>query len=174
MKSRSVPTRRGCLLIVAGRQGTIGRFIETVFGAPIVFTPAAAVIATCVASAPFLIRAAQGGFEQVDHLFEDAARTLGRSELSVFITVTIPLAWRSVVAGAALCIARALGEFGATITFVSNIPGETRTLSLAIYAFTQAPGGDAHLWRLVALSIAISFAALLVSEALARRIERRR
>ena len=140
------------LLIVAGRQGTIGRFIETVFGAPIVFTPAAAVIATCVASAPFLIRAAQGGFEQVDHLFEDAARTLGRSELSVFITVTIPLAWRSVVAGAALCFARAMGEFGATLMFAGNIPGRTQTASMAVYDAVQS--GD--LRRAMIMSLLLS------------------
>ena len=140
------------LLIVAGRQGAIGRFIESVLGVPIVFTPVAAVIATCVASAPFLVRAAQGGFEQVDHLFEDAARTLGRSELSVFITVTIPLAWRSVVAGAALCFARAMGEFGATLMFAGNIPGRTQTASMAVYDAVQS--GD--LQRAMIMSLLLS------------------
>jgi molybdate transport system permease protein len=140
------------LLIVAGRQGVIGRFVESVLGTPIVFTPAAAVIATCVASAPFLVRAAQGGFEQVDHLFEDAARTLGRSELSIFLTVTIPLAWRSIVAGAALCFARAMGEFGATLMLAGNIPGRTQTASMAVYDAVQA--GD--LRRAMILSLLLS------------------
>jgi molybdate transport system permease protein len=140
------------LLVVVGRQGAVGRFVESVLGSPIVFTPAAAVIATCVASAPFLVRAAQGGFEQVDHLYEDAARTLGRSELSIFLTVTIPLAWRSIVAGAALCFARAMGEFGATLMLAGNIPGRTQTASMVVYDAVQA--GD--LRRAMIMSLLLS------------------
>jgi molybdate transport system permease protein len=140
------------LLVIAGRQGAVGRFVESLFGTPIVFTPAAAVIATFVASAPFLVRAAQGGFEQVDHLYEDAARTLGRSELAIFLTVTIPLAWRSIVAGAALCFARAMGEFGATLMLAGNIPGRTQTASMAVYDAVQS--GD--LRRAMVMSLLLS------------------
>ncbi len=140
------------LLLSVGRRSVIGRAIEAVFGAPLVFTPAAAILATTVASAPFLVRAAQGGFEAVDHVFEDAARTLGRSELSVFLTVTIPLAWRGILAGTTLCFARAMGEFGATLMLAGNIPGRTQTASLAVYDSVQA--GDMS--RAAALAVTLS------------------
>lgn len=140
------------LLVIVGRESAFGRFFESVTGAPLVFTPAAAVLATVVAAAPFLIRSAQGGFEQVDTDFEDAARTLGRSEWSVFATVTIPLAWRGIVAGATLCFARAMGEFGATLMLAGNIPGRTQTASLAVYDAVQA--GD--LRRALTLSLLLS------------------
>lgn len=126
------------LLLTVGRQGVIGQALESLLGSPIVFTPAAAVLATGVASAPFLVRAAQGGFEQVDTIYEDAARTLGRSELSIFVSVTIPLAWRGILAGTTLCFARAMGEFGATLMLAGNIPGRTQTASLAVYDAVQA------------------------------------
>lgn len=140
------------LLLVVGRQGMIGKVIESVVGAPLVFTPAAAVLATVVAAAPFLIRSAQGGFEQVDATYEDAARTLGRSEISIFTSVTVPLAWRGIVAGTTLCFARAMGEFGATLMLAGNIPGRTQTASLAVYDAVQA--GD--LRRALTLSLILS------------------
>ena len=141
------------LLLTVGRRSVIGHAIEAVFGAPLVFTPAAAILATTVASAPFLVRAAQGGFEAVDHVFEDAARTLGRSELSVFFTVTIPLAWRGILAGTTLCFARAMGEFGATLMLAGNIPGRTQTASLAVYDSVQA--GDMHAAAMLAVILSV-------------------
>jgi len=140
------------LLLAVGRRSVVGRLIETVTGGPLVFTPAAAVLATLVAAAPFLVRAAQGGFEQVDRVYEDAARTLGRTELGVFLTVTVPLAWRGILAGTALCFARAMGEFGATLMLAGNIPGRTQTASLAVYDAVQA--GDFR--RATALAVTLS------------------
>ncbi|BAH39927.1 MAG TPA: molybdate ABC transporter permease subunit [Gemmatimonas aurantiaca] len=138
------------LLLGVGRRSTLGAWYESVMGAPLVFTPAAAVLATFVAAAPFLVRAAQGGFEQVDASYEDAARTLGRSEWSIFLTVTTPLAWRGILAGTALCFARAMGEFGATLMLAGNIPGRTQTASLAVYDAVQA-GDFARASRLAIL-----------------------
>ncbi|HEY0776531.1 MAG TPA: molybdate ABC transporter permease subunit [Gemmatirosa sp.] len=129
------------LLVLVGRPAPLGRAVEAVFGRPVVFTPAAAVLATTVAASPFLVRAAQAGFEGVDAVYEDAARTLGRSELSVFFSVTVPLAARGILAGAALCFARAMGEFGATLMLAGNIPGRTQTASLAVYDAFES--GDA-------------------------------
>jgi len=140
------------LLLTVGRRSAVGAAIESLFGSPIVFTPAAAVLATVVAAAPFLVRSAQGGFEQVDHVYEDAARTLGRSETSIFLTVSVPLAWRGILAGVALCFARAMGEFGATLMLAGNIPGRTQTASLAVYDAVQA--GDYN--RALALSLLLS------------------
>ncbi len=140
------------LLLVAGRRGVVGRAIEAVFGSPLVFTPAAAVLATLVAAAPFLVRSAQGGFEHVDRTYEDAARTLGRSEPAIFFTVSIPLAWRGILAGTTLCFARAMGEFGATLMLAGNIPGRTQTASLAVYDAVQS--GD--LSRAMTLSLILS------------------
>jgi molybdate transport system permease protein len=140
------------LLLTVGRRSVIGGAIESLFGSPIVFTPAAAVLATIVAAAPFLVRSAQGGFEQVDHVYEDAARTLGRSEASIFLTVSVPLAWRGILAGVALCFARAMGEFGATLMLAGNIPGRTQTASLAVYDAVQA--GDYN--RALGLSLLLS------------------
>ncbi len=149
------------LLLTVGREGAVGRVIESVFGAPIVFTPFAAVLATGVAAAPFLVRAAQGGFEQVDTIYEDAARTLGRSELSVFFTVTVPLAWRGILAGTTLCFARAMGEFGATLMLAGNIPGRTQTASLAVYDAVQA-GQQTDALVLSLLLTGVTGAALLL------------
>jgi len=140
------------LLLVVGRESAAGRAFEAVTGSPLVFTPAAAVLATLVAAAPFLVRAAQGGFEQVDTIFEDAARTLGRSETAIFFTVTVPLAWRGILAGTTLCFARAMGEFGATLMLAGNIPGRTQTASLAVYDAVQA--GDFR--RALVLSLLLS------------------
>ncbi len=126
------------LLLVLGRGGPVGQFAESLGLGRIVFTPTAAVIAATLAAAPFLVRAAQAGFERVDPALEDAARTLGRSELSIWLTVTIPLAWRGILAGIALAFARAVGEFGATVMVAGNLPGRTRTGALAIYDSVQA------------------------------------
>ena len=148
------PTVTGYYLLLAvGRRSAVGRAIETAFGGPLVFTPAAAVLATLVAAAPFLVRSAQGGFEQVDQNYEDAARTLGRTELGVFLTVTIPLAWRGILAGTALCFARAMGEFGATLMLAGNVPGRTQTASLAVYDAVQS--GDTRRATALALSLSV-------------------
>lgn len=138
------------LLQLLGRRSAIGRLYETVTDSSIVFTPTAAVIATFVAAAPFLVRAAQSGIEQVDQSFEDAARTLGRSEASIALTVTLPLAWRGILAGIALCFARAMGEFGATLMLAGNIPGRTQTASLAVYDAVQS-GDHARAFELALL-----------------------
>jgi molybdate transport system permease protein len=126
------------LLLLLGRQGAVGRASEAIGAGRIVFTPTAAVIAAFVAALPFLVRTAQAGIEQVDPVFEEAARTLGRREPSIFLSVTLPLAWRPIVAGIALAFARAMGEFGATLMVAGNIPGVTQTASIAIYDSVQA------------------------------------
>ena len=149
------------LLLVVGRRGAVGQAIEAVAGRPLVFTPAAAVLATFVAASPFLVRAAQGGFEQVDAAYEDAARTLGRSERAIFLTVTVPLAWRGILAGTSLCFARAMGEFGATLMLAGNIPGRTQTASLAVYDAVQS-GDTARATRLSVLLAAVAVGALWV------------
>lgn len=126
------------LLVLLGRQSALGVLAESLGIGRIAFTPTAAVIAAFVAALPFLVRAAQGGFEQVDPVYEDVARTLGRGEARIALTVTIPLAWRGIAAGLALAFARAMGEFGATLMLAGNIPGQTRTASIAIYDAVQA------------------------------------
>lgn len=132
------------LLVLLGAQGPVGRALGSL-GARVVFTPTAAVIAAAVAAFPFLVRAAQAGFEQVDPIFEEVARTLGRSEPAIFATVTLPLAWRGVLGGVVLAFARAAGEFGATLMIAGNIPGRTQTASIAIYDAVQAGRlADAH------------------------------
>jgi molybdate transport system permease protein len=151
------------LLLVIGRRGVVGRFVEAIGLDRIVFTPTAAVIAAFVASVPFLIRAAQAGFEQVDPVYEEAARTLGRNNLSIFLTVSLPLAWRGILAGLALTFARAMGEFGATLMVAGNIPGRTQTASIAIYDSVQAfRYQDAHLLAL-ALSVVTGLTILLLT-----------
>jgi molybdate transport system permease protein len=138
------------LLVLMGRQSPVGVWLESVGVGRIVFTPAAAVVAALVAAFPFLVRAAQAGFEQVDRVYEEAARTLGRGEIGIFFSVTVPLAWRGIVAGLALGFARAVGEFGATLMVAGNIPGRTQTASIAIYDAVQAGRfADAHLLALV-------------------------
>ena len=128
-------------------------------------------MAAAVMAFPLMVRAIRLSLEAVDVGLEDAARTLGASPVRVFATVTLPLASPGVLSGAVLGFARALGEFGATITFVSNIPGETRTLPIALYTLTQIPGGEDGAFRLVLISIGVAFAALLVSEIMARRLK---
>lgn len=138
------------LLVLVGRQSAIGRFSEAIGLGRIIFTPTAAVLAAFVAALPFLVRAAQAGFEHVDRVYEEAARTLGRSELSIFLSVTVPLAWRGILAGVALGFARAMGEFGTTLMLAGNIPGRTQTASVAIYDAVQAARlADAHVLALI-------------------------
>lgn len=126
------------LLTTIGRQGLIGRFLEDTMGITLVFTWQAAVIASCIVSLPLMVRTAQSSMEAIDPEMEKAARTLGRSESAVFLTITVPLAWRGILAGAALAFARAMGEFGATLMVAGNIPGRTQTMSVAIYDAVQA------------------------------------
>ena len=153
------------LLVLLGRRAALGRALEAAFGRPIVFTPAAAVLATFVAASPFLVRAAQAGFEGVDATYEDAARTLGRSELAVFFTVTAPLAARGILAGAALCFARAMGEFGATLMLAGNIPGRTQTASLAVYDAFEAGDTGRAAWLAALLSATALGALALLTRA---------
>jgi len=162
------------LLILFGRRGPIGEFLEQTFGIVFAFRWTGAALACAVMGFPLMVRAIRLSIEAVDPKLENAAGTLGAHPLWVFATITLPLCLPGVIAGAILSFAKSMGEFGATITFVSNIPGETQTLPSAIYTFTQVPGGDDGALRLTAVSIAISMAALLLSELLARRIGARR
>jgi molybdate transport system permease protein len=164
------PVVTGYLLLISfGRRGPIGAFLYEHFGIVFSFRWTGAVLASGVMAFPLLVRAIRLSFEAIDRRLEDAAGTLGASPLRTFLTVTLPLALPGVIAGMVLCFAKALGEFGATITFVSNIPGETQTISAAIYTLTQVPGGDAAAFRLVVVAIVISLAALIASEWFARR-----
>ena len=161
------------LLLLFGRQGPLGAWLLEVFGITLAFTWEGAALAAAVMAFPLMVRAMRLSIETVDQKLETAARTLGASRLNVFITVTLPLILPGILAGAVLAFARSLGEFGATITFVSNIPGETRTLPLALYSLIQSPGGEAGALRLAILSVLLSLAALAASEALARRLRAR-
>ena len=157
------------LLILFGRRGPIGAFLDEYFGITFAFRWTGAALACAVMGLPLLIRAVRQSLDAVDRGLEAAAATLGASPAWVFASVTLPLILPGIVTGMLLSFARSLGEFGATITFVSNIPGETQTLPLAIYTFTQVPGGDAQAMRLCVLSIVLSLAALMASELLLRR-----
>jgi molybdate transport system permease protein len=157
------------LLIWFGRKGPIGAFLDHYFGIVFSFRWTGAALACGVMGFPLMVRAIRLSIEAIDAKLEDAASTLGANGLWVFLSVTLPLALPGVIAGMVLCFAKALGEFGATITFVSNIPGETQTISAAIYTLTQVPGGDAGALRLVVIAIAISLLALVVAEWFARR-----
>src|SRR5437016_733866 len=157
------------LLIWFGRRGVIGSFLADTFGIVFSFRWTGAALACGVMGFPLLVRAIRLSIEAVDARLEDASRTLGANPFRVFLTVTLPLALPGIIAGMVLCFAKALGEFGATITFVSNIPGETQTISAAIYTYTQTPSGDAAAGRLVLIAIVISLIALVGSEWLARR-----
>lgn len=161
------------LLVLLGRQGPLGGWLHDTFGVTVAFTWQGAVIASTVMAFPLMVRAIRLSLEAIDPGLEAAARTLGASRVRVFTTITLPLAAPGLLVGALLGFARSLGEFGATITFVSNIPGETRTLPLALYTYTQVPGGDAAAIRLMILSLVIAFAALTASEVLARRLKAR-
>jgi molybdate transport system permease protein len=157
------------LLIWFGRRGPIGAFLDAHFGIVFSFRWTGAALACGVMAFPLLVRAIRLSFEAIDRRLEDAAATLGANRAWTFLTVTLPLALPGVIAGMVLCFAKALGEFGATITFVSNIPGETQTISAAIYTLTQVPGGDAAAMRLVVVAIVLALLALIASEWFARR-----
>jgi molybdate transport system permease protein len=159
------------LLVSLGRNGFIGGLLHDLFGITLAFTWKGAAVAAAVMAFPLMVRAIRLSLESVDQGLEQAARTLGAGPLRVFATVTLPLASPGILAGAILGFARSLGEFGATITFVSNIPGETRTLPIALYTLTQIPGGEAGAFRLVIISIVVAFAALLASEVMSRRLK---
>jgi molybdate transport system permease protein len=161
------------LLLLFGKQGPIGSWLYDSFGIVFAFRWTGAALACAIMGFPLLVRAIQLSVEAVDQRLEQAASTLGASRAWVFLTVTLPLITPGIIAGAVLAFARSMGEFGATITFVSNIPGETQTLPSLIYTFTQVPGGDAGALRLTVISVVISLGAVLVAEAAAHFIGRR-
>jgi molybdate transport system permease protein len=161
------------LLLTFGRKGLVGAWLADTLGIVFAFRWTGAALACGVMSFPLLVRPIRLSIEAVDRKLEQAASTLGAAPWRVFLTVTLPLALPGIVAGMVLGFAKAIGEFGATITFVSNIPGETQTISAAIYSLTQTPDGDSAALRLVVVSIAIAMAALIASEILARRATRR-
>jgi molybdate transport system permease protein len=168
------PVVTGYLLLISfGRRGPAGAFLEQCCGVVFSFRWTGAALAAGVMGLPLMVRAIRLTIEGIDQRLECAAATLGSHPIRVFLTVTLPLAGPGIVAGSILAFAKALGEFGATITFVSNIPGETQTLPSAIYTFTQVPGGDAGALRLSAVAILISLLSLVASEFLARRLTRR-
>jgi molybdate transport system permease protein len=164
------PVVTGYLLLVAfGRRGILGSWLADHIGIVFAFRWTGAALACGVMAFPLMVGAIRLSIEAVDRKFEDAAATLGANRIWTFATITLPLALPGIIAGAVLAFARALGEFGATITFVSNIPGETQTISAAIYTLTQVPGGDAQALKLVVIAIVISLVALIVSEWFGRR-----
>ena len=161
------------LLVLFGRNGPIGGWLYDLFGVTFAFNWKGAALASAVMAFPLVVRAMRLSLELVDRRLEAAARTLGAGRLRVLLTITVPLMAPGILTGAILGFARSISEFGATITFVSNIPGETRTLPLALYALTQVPGSDVAAWRLAVLSVLLAMAALVASELLARRLDRR-
>jgi molybdate transport system permease protein len=168
------PVVTGYLLLLSfGRRGPIGAFLDQHFGIVFSFRWTGAALACAVMAFPLLVRSIRLSIEAVDRRLEEAAGTLGANPLWVFVFVTLPLILPGIIAGMILCFAKAMGEFGATITFVSNIPGETQTLPTAIYTLTQIPGGEAGAMRLTLIAIVISMAAVIVSELLARRVDQR-
>lgn len=156
------------MMILLGNSGPLGPLLDAL-GLPLAFSWRGAVLASAVVAFPLMVRAIRLSIEAIDPGLEDAARTLGARPLRVFFTITLPLATPGVIAGAILAFARSLSEFGATITFVSSIPGQTRTLPLALYGLTQVPGQELAAARLCALSVLVAFGTLLASEWLARR-----
>jgi molybdate transport system permease protein len=168
------PVVTGYLLLLSfGKQGPAGRFLYDTLGITFSFRWTGAALAAAVMAFPLMLRAIRLSFETIDRRLESAASTLGAGPLSRFFTVTLPLAAPGILVGIILCFAKALGEFGATITFVSNIPGETQTIPSAIYSYTQVPGGEASALRLAVVSVVIAFGALLLSEALSHRLLKR-
>jgi molybdate transport system permease protein len=168
------PVVTGYLLLLGfGRQGPIGSVMDDLFGITLAFQWTGAALAASIMAFPLMVRAIRLAIEAVDPKLEEAAATLGASRMKVFSTVTLPLILPGIIAGAVLAFAKAMGEFGATITFVSNIPGETRTVPSAIYAFLQVPGGETSAIRLVLVAVAIAIGALILSEWLSRRVARR-
>jgi molybdate transport system permease protein len=160
------------LLLLFGARGPIGAWLERTFGIELIFTRNGAALATAVMSFPLMVRAVRISLENIDRGLEEAARTLGAGAVDRFASVTLPLMLPGVLAGAITAFSAALGEFGAVITFVSNIPGETRTLPLALYSALQEPGGDHAAARLAVLSVVLGLGGLLVSEWFARRVRR--
>ena len=161
------------LLVLLGRRGPVGGWLFDTFGVTVIFTWQGAVIASAVMAFPLMVRAIRLSIEGLDRRLETAARTLGAPPVDVFVTITLPLIAPGILTGVVLAFARSIGEFGATITFVSNIVGETRTLPLALYTLTQAPGGEASAARLLTISIVLALVAVIASEFLARRVARR-
>jgi molybdate transport system permease protein len=157
------------LLLLFGVRGPLGHWLYQSFGIRMAFTTRGAALATAVMSFPLMVRAIRLSIAAIDRRLETVARTLGGSRAWVFASITLPLALPGIVTGALLSFARSLGEFGATITFVSNIPGETETLPLAIYSLVQSPGGDAQALRLSLFAVVLSIVALIASEWLTRR-----
>jgi molybdate transport system permease protein len=157
------------LLVLFGRRGPIGAWLGDNFGIVFAFRWTGAALAAAIMGFPLMVRAIRLSFAAIDQRLETVARTLGGSRLGVFFSVTVPLALPGIVTGVVLSFARSLGEFGATITFVSNIPGETQTLPLAIYTYTQVPSGDWQALRLSIISVVLSFAALVAAEWISRR-----
>jgi molybdate transport system permease protein len=157
------------LLITLGRRAPVGAFLADHFGIVFSFRWTGAALACGVMAFPLMVRAIRLSIEAIDRRLEEAGMTLGADPFWIFVTITLPLTLPGIIAGMMLAFARALGEFGATITFVSNIPGETQTISAAIYTLTQVPGGDTAALHLVVVAVIISFAALFASEWLARR-----
>ncbi len=161
------------LLVLFGRQGVVGAFLYETFGIVLAFNWKGAAVAAGVMAFPLMVRAIRLSIEAIDRRLETAARTLGAGPLRVFATITLPLALPGILSGMVLAFARSLGEFGATITFVSNIPGETSTLPLAVYSLTQMPGSETAILRLVLISIGVALLALILSELLSRRVAAR-
>ncbi len=161
------------LLITFGRRGPVGEVLDAWFGIVLSFRWTGAAVAAAIMAFPLMVRAIKLAIEAVDPKLEAAASTLGASRAWVFATVTLPLILPGIIAGSILAFAKAIGEFGATITFVSNIPGQTQTIPSAIYAFLQVPGGQDQATRLVIIAVAIAMAALILSEYLARRVAKR-
>ncbi|MCW5572521.1 MAG: molybdate ABC transporter permease subunit [Steroidobacteraceae bacterium] len=160
------------LLVIFGRRGPVGGWLHEHFGIQLAFTTAGAALATAVMSFPLMVRAIRLSLEAVDRGLEDAARTLGAGPLDRFVSITLPLMLPGILAGAVTAFAASLGEFGAVITFVSNIPGETRTLPLALYTAIQTPDGDAAAARIAVLSLVLGFGGLALAEGLARYVRR--
>jgi molybdate transport system permease protein len=161
------------LLTVFGTRGLVGAWLQSHFGVELVFTSNGAALATAVMAFPLMVRAMRISLENVDRGLEDAARTLGAGSIDRFVTITLPLMLPGILAGGITAFAASLGEFGAVITFVSNIPGETRTLPLALYTALQSPGGEHAAARLACLSLALGTVGLLMSEWFARRVRHR-
>ena len=160
------------LLIVFGKNGSVGQFLQKYFDFSFAFKWSGAALACAIMGFPLMVRSIKLAIEMIDPKIEEAAKTLGANNLIVFLTITTPMAFPGIIVGTTLSFARSLGEFGATITFVSNIPGETQTLSAAIYTFLQIPNGEAMAFRLTIISIVISIAALLLSEVILRKVSK--
>jgi molybdate transport system permease protein len=159
------------LLVLFGRRGPIGGWLYDTFGITLIFTWKGAALAAAVMAFPLMVRAMRLSLEAVDQRLEAAARTLGAGPLDAFVTISLPLMAPGILAGIVLAFARSLGEFGATITFVSNIPGQTRTIPVAIYTLTQTPDGDVAALRLSVIAVLLALLALIASELLSRRID---